>query len=609
MVILKRTAHPMLLLLLLYCTAISYAQDVQYAVIAFLPEGAQSVVVSVDGTNHPLGPSQQNIPNVYTGTAPAPAETYNYAILDGQGNVLMSEATPRRLANGDSSGNEFFNRTTLHQVPELPQAYHPIYPPLFSNMNKSDEIATIIMQANMTAVNEILSDPKGDHEYALVESMTYINSRDAFTFRNSGFRNSGKSSKEFTRQSFKIKLNEYTEKGAEKQLLYGRTTVKLRAQPADPTMMREKLAFDCLAAAGAATLGASWTRLFVNGQPMGLYLMIDDATTSFIDNVLHGGDHDYPHTGPTYKGNAITPQEEGNLVYHGDNIALYPESMYELEDEGANGDLFPNKSDEIVPLIGFMRDLSNVELAQDAENRGNLGNLMDNSHHTLLHLAINFLSGAWDGLWHQASNYYLNQNLESKRWTMITYDYDEVFGIGVDPSVATTPYQNFSRANSSRPFIDVHLESPYYRGEFEKILQTIVKRYFKPSIIDARLDAWRTMLQADQHWNLELPARSPGTINTTWTIWNFENNIENTDGQVMGIKEWVRNRSAAVCEQLSFTDEDDLPPLGPYNAESRPPANEQTELKPSAAVPNLLWHQNSYCLVLTALAALFLVNL
>ena len=104
-------------------------------------------------------------------------------------------------------------------------------------MNKSDEIATIIMQANMTAVNEILQNPLGDHEYAMVQEMAYINSKDVFQFRSSGFRNSGKSSKEFTRQSFKVKLNEYLAAGEEKQLLFGRTTVKLRAQPADPTMM------------------------------------------------------------------------------------------------------------------------------------------------------------------------------------------------------------------------------------------------------------------------------------------------------------------------------------------------------------------------------------
>ncbi|KAG2223187.1 hypothetical protein INT45_011533 [Circinella minor] len=582
------------------CYVAAQEQNVQYAVIAFFPEGGQSVAVSIDGTNYPLGVSQQNIGNFFTGTAPAPKETYHYVILDAQGNNVATEAIERRLINEQSSGNEFFNRTTFHQVPELPQAYHPIYPPLFSDMNKSDEIATIIMQANMTAVNEILQNPLGNHEYAMVQEMAYINNKDVFKFRSSGFRNSGKSSKEFTRQSFKVKLNEYLVDGEENQLLFGRTTVKLRAQPGDPTMMREKLALDCLAATGAATLGASWTRLFINGQPMGLYLMIDDASTSFIDNVLHGGDHSYPHTGPTYKGNAINPQEEGNLVYLGEATTLYPPSIYELEDEGRNGNLFPNKENEIVPLIGFMRDLTTVEYAQDSDNRGNLSKLMDNTHQTLMHLAVNFLTGAWDGLWHQASNYYLNQDSESNRWTVITYDYDEVFGIGVDRSVATISYQNFARANSSRPFINVHLESPFYRGEFERILQTMIKRFFKPSIIDARLDAWHNMLRADIEWNLNLPHLSPGSINTTWTIWNFDNNIQNTDGQIMGVKEWVRSRSAAVCEQLGFTDEDDLAPLGPYNPESRPPPNEQMDLNPSLASSTIQMFNNLSILLILA---------
>ena len=108
--------------------------------------------------------------------------------------------------------------------------------------------------------------------------------------------------------------------------------------------------------------------------------------------------------GPTYSGNAINPQEEGNLVYLGESTTLYATSLYELEDEGRNANLFPNKENEIVPLIGFMRDLSTTELGQDSDNRGNLSNLMDNSHQTLMHLAVNFLSGAWDGLWHQVCN-------------------------------------------------------------------------------------------------------------------------------------------------------------------------------------------------------------
>lgn len=54
---------------------------------------------------------------------------------------------------------------------------------------------------------------------------------------------------------------------------------------------------DCLAAAGGATLSASWVRLYINDQPFGLYVMIDDASTHFIDNVLHAGDWKSTSTG------------------------------------------------------------------------------------------------------------------------------------------------------------------------------------------------------------------------------------------------------------------------------------------------------------------------
>ena len=128
----KRIQELFLVYFLIICTTICYVaaqqRDVQYAVIAFLPEGGQSVAVSIDGANYPLGPSQQNIANFFTGTAPAPRETYSYIIMDGQGNNVATESIERRLANELSSGNEFFNRTTLHPIPELPQAYHPIYP-------------------------------------------------------------------------------------------------------------------------------------------------------------------------------------------------------------------------------------------------------------------------------------------------------------------------------------------------------------------------------------------------------------------------------------------------------------------------------------------------
>lgn len=60
---------------------------------------------------------------------------------------------------------------------------------------------------------------------------------------------------------------------------------------------REKLVLDMLAASGAATLSGSWTRVFINGEGYGLFLLMDDISTHLIDNILHGGDWKSKNTG------------------------------------------------------------------------------------------------------------------------------------------------------------------------------------------------------------------------------------------------------------------------------------------------------------------------
>lgn len=100
------------------------AADVQYSVVAF-PQGAQTVGVSVGGQVHPLDKTQT--PNLFSGKAPS-ADSYQYVIIDGSNH--QAEPSQRKLGQGVSStGNEFFGRSqTVYSVPDLPQAFNPIYP-------------------------------------------------------------------------------------------------------------------------------------------------------------------------------------------------------------------------------------------------------------------------------------------------------------------------------------------------------------------------------------------------------------------------------------------------------------------------------------------------
>ncbi|KAI8142497.1 coth protein-domain-containing protein [Fennellomyces sp. T-0311] len=580
-------------LLALLCAATTvFAADVQYAVVAF-PQGQQGVGVSVGGQVYPLERSQQS-PYLYTGTAPS-GDNYQYVLTDGQQN--QPESTQRKLKSGaTSTGNEFFGRSqTVYDVPDLPQAFNPIYPVLFTGMNRSNEVATVILQtANTTGLDLMLKNPKADVKDIQIDQVTYIASNEVHSFTGAGFSTSGQSTKDFAKQSYKLELNKFGNKTT-KDLLYGRTVVKLRAEETDMTMAREKLLMDCLGAAGGATLSGSWVRLFINNQPFGLYVMIDDASTHFIDNVLHAGDWQYQFTGPTYKGNAMTPEQEGNLAYLGDDITLYSEDLYKLEDKGEDKTLQKNNS--LGPLIGFMRDLAaiNPQQATDAQHPGDYNKIID-PQHTLIHMAFSFLSGSWDGFWYQASNYYLNQDLQSKQWTLITYDFDETFGNNApDETLMTVSYDQYGRPNASRPLVDKLLASPYWKSQFENTLKTIIKRFFKPSIMEPRLQAWASMLKEDMEWDRGLQPHSPGQT-SNWTAADFASNLNTTTKGQPGILEYITKRSAAVCQQLNFQDNDDVPALPAYtqgrymdaqgNISDKPGSNGGNVVSPNGGAPS-----------------------
>ncbi|CEI97491.1 hypothetical protein RMCBS344292_11623 [Rhizopus microsporus] len=271
------------------------------------PSGNQGVAVSVNGQTVQLQKSSLH-PNIFSGTAPF-GSTYQYVITDGQNKI--PETTTRKLTDGiTSTGNEFFNRSqTIYNVPALPQAFNPVYPTLFTNMNQSNEVSTIIMTVNATQLEAFNKNPLEKLDDAQVTELAYINSKEVYKFANAGLSTSGQSTKDFAKQSWAIELDKYNKNTTQKSLLFGRTTFKLRAEETDSTFAREKLVLDMLAAAGGATLSASWTRVFINNEPYGLFLLMDDVSTHLIDNVLHGGNWKSPNTGVTYKGNALNTDD------------------------------------------------------------------------------------------------------------------------------------------------------------------------------------------------------------------------------------------------------------------------------------------------------------
>ena len=108
--------------------------------------------------------------------------------------------------------------------------------------------------------------------------------------RNITFKIAGKSSREHSKQSYKFKFDTTSaEEGGSDQSFFHRPNIKLRSMVMDPSMMREKLYIDMLNSLGIPTQQGAWVRLFVNNEPRGLYLMVDDIKKSFLKQTVHEG--------------------------------------------------------------------------------------------------------------------------------------------------------------------------------------------------------------------------------------------------------------------------------------------------------------------------------
>lgn len=89
------------------------------------------------------------------------------------------------------------------------------------------------MSVNASQLNAYNEDPKSEHKDAEITELAYINSKEIHQFQKAGLKTSGQSTKDFSKQSWAIELDKYNKNATEKSLLFGRTTLKLRAEETD----------------------------------------------------------------------------------------------------------------------------------------------------------------------------------------------------------------------------------------------------------------------------------------------------------------------------------------------------------------------------------------
>jgi hypothetical protein len=228
---------------------------------------------------------------------------------------------------------------------------------------------------------------------------------DGMVLSKCGFREKGNASNSLIpfgkKKPFKISFDEF-----ENQQLDGLKKINLNNFTNDPSLLHDVISFKLFRDAGLVAPKTSYTKLWINDEYIGLYVVIENVDKTFLK--LHYGTNNDGNLYKTDRGASVP------LTWEGKESKNYKDQGLKLNTN--------EKADDWSKLIGFI-DLINNNQSPDFKQK--LEANFD-IHSYLKILAIEKCIRSWDSYWGGGNNFYLYEHPDGKiRW--IPWDMNETF--------------------------------------------------------------------------------------------------------------------------------------------------------------------------------------
>ncbi|KAG0027710.1 hypothetical protein BGZ81_005350 [Podila clonocystis] len=533
-------------------SASSAPTDITYNVVGFPDTNAGSFGVLINGKITKLRTSSDTFP-LWSATVPGTSASsgYLYVKLSDQDTVVQQEPFLRSFQNrrAKCTTNEFFLRQTT--LPKLPQVFENVQPEPSEAFDDS-QIATIHLTPNPRDFAAMEADLRNEKDAKA--GFRFISADTVYSVEEVKVKVSGRDTSRFKKLSLRIKF-----KGGE--TFFERPIIKLRSGVFDPTMIREKLYIDILNAIGVRTTQAAWVRVYVNGQPYGFYLMVEDIEPPFLRETMHHGSSP-TQLGSLYKmANSQTTGQEATMQFAGFNTADYQvqqttQPTLEKEELYSNKNLGANPVDKpMTQLIEFFKQLHDYDptLLGGVE----FWNSRLDLDGFLRCMAMEYLGGNWDAYWYSGNNYFMYHNPTEYRWQFIPTDFDRTFSDGNSPDVLTS-FKKFAGYKLATPGNDHPLVTKLIfmnkeiNALFKQILLRIVNEVFNLEVLEPRINAFEKMIADEVNWDYLLDRSRIPRESADFTIDDFHKSIIGGVKRVnIGIKPWIKGRAEDVPASLA----------------------------------------------------------
>ncbi|KAL6613666.1 coth protein-domain-containing protein [Neocallimastix sp. 'constans'] len=523
-----------LLLLILFIANVLFANaEVSFKVIAI--NDKPKVVIN----NKHYEMTEYEYP-VYNATIDVdPPVKYHYILGD-------SEEDFDRVVDGHFTLNDFFNREhTVIQHPLLPLAYNESALQKKSKLYDDTFVATVLIDVTEDDLEYLYNNSNvANIKYENIK-VIYVSPYTVKNFNNAKFGLSGQSTLTAAKLSYKL-TGLKTDDNKE---LFGRTSIKLRAEHMDPTLIREKIYIDILNSLGVPTAQGTFARVFINKKDVGLFLISDDLNNGhFIKNTFNNGKK-FTEDNHIFKASYNRANNYmGNLQYYGPTSENYDCYTY-------MGDL------EDVDKMAIIEEVL-VPLLRDIDQYPTTKQLNLNVDDFIKYMAMEFLSYASDNYWLIPGNFFAIKDVAKDYWYFLDEDFHISFGLGISPIRALNStldtYSEFGETTESyRALLDKVRQIPENEQFLKDVLKRLINTSFNIHALEPRIDSIVKLIQQDAEWDYDLLK-----VNNNYSEYGFYNyTYDDFVNQVteskeinypVPIKTWIIERSEIVAEQLGF---------------------------------------------------------
>jgi len=531
-----------------------FSREITFKVISF---GSKNQIQIVGGKEYNLSPVD-NDEILYGGKVsdlPATDVKYYY-IVDG-----VKEPFTRIIsANNSSTDLEFYGRE--HTVQKLQEFSYPD-----NHWNRATENIPLFDSSYIPTVHIVGGDaekfftkPKKNTEFIMGKVTFYFKDKILVV------KNVKTTCKNKNVPKFQIKM-EFDEE------VYGRNILKFRNSGEDPTNLRQFTYGNMIHALGMPSLRSNMVRVYYNKKPAGFYVLQDEAySEGFLRTEFYNND-DSNSIGCAYDGTCGADVDyPGDETYGPFDLATCDTKAPLMKLGEALSKLDPNDANQVKEYEKKWFDIDTFHKA----------------------MAIEYLTGDWDGYWFATSNYVLyndpsesfdgksqsetaNDNSSSSEITykfyFLTQDHDETFGIGLEPphnndgmNFTKLSYKTMLREKwhvgeddaEHRVLVDKFIGgSPALQSRFENTLKNIVKNIFNPKQYDRVLNSYFERYEAEMNWDYSFERAYKPTDDDGPRIFSLEEAKKNIEGPIdgvrWGIKDFVQQRAEALQAEFGIS--------------------------------------------------------